>query len=103
MPSDETICRQHLSDRDVVKQNRIKCKQCNQELGVKDSGFQSNEPLTQLLENHSYLSGEEISLKHELEESLRKFFTFYDEFSQNRTKLNMDVYNHFHEMRFQNR
>ena len=62
MPSDETICRQHLSDRDVVKQNRIKCKQCNQELGVKDSGFQSNEPLTQLLENHSYLSGEEISL-----------------------------------------
>jgi len=90
-PCEDSICSEHLSDRDVVKQNRIKGKKCKQEFGVKDSGFQSKEPLTQLLENPSYLSGEELSLKHELEESLRIFFEYYDEFSQNRTKLDMDV------------
>ncbi len=26
---------------------------------------------------------------------------FYDEFNQNKTKLNWDVFNHFHEIRFQ--
>ena len=31
LPCDDSICRQHLSDRDVVKQNKIKCKKCNEE------------------------------------------------------------------------
>jgi hypothetical protein len=43
--------------------------------------FESDEALSQLIES--------------------KFFEFYDEFYQNRTKLDMDVFNHFHELRFQ--
>ena len=42
-----------------------------------------------------------MSFKNELEQSIRKFFEFYDAFNQNRTNLDMDVYNHFHEIRFQ--
>ncbi len=42
-----------------------------------------------------------MKLKHELEASIRTFVAFYDEFAQNRTKLDMEVYNHFHEIRFQ--
>ncbi len=42
------------------------------EFVVKDREFKSNETLTQLIENQSYLSYEEISLKQELEESIRK-------------------------------
>ena len=32
--------------------------------------------------------------------SLQKFFEFYDVFSQNKSKLESDVFDHFHEMRF---
>ena len=41
-----------------------------------------------------------MSLKRELEESLRQFFEFYDEFTQNRTQLDSDVFDHFQELRF---
>jgi hypothetical protein len=56
-----------------------------------------------LLESHSYLSSEEIELKRELhsEECIQKFFEFYDEFSQKRTKLDLDVFDHYQELRFQ--
>jgi hypothetical protein len=90
-----------VAERDVVKENRIKCKKCNDEFGVKNNEFKPNEALTQLIENQSHLSDEEISLKQKLEESIRKFFEFNEEFAQNKTQLESDVYNHFHELRFQ--
>ena len=34
LPCGDSICRDHLKDRDVVKANRIKCKKCNEEFGV---------------------------------------------------------------------
>jgi len=90
-----------LSEKDVLNANKIKCKECNGEFRVKENEFKSNEVLTQLIESQSHLSEEEISLKQELEESIQKFFQFYDEFIQNKTNLDMDVFNHFQEMRFQ--
>jgi hypothetical protein len=68
---------------------------------VKGNHFESNDELKKLLESHSYLSDEEISLKHELEESIRIFFEFYDEYEQKKTKLESDVFDHYQEMRFQ--
>ena len=53
-----------------------------------------------LLESHSYLSEEEIELKHVLKECIQKFFQFYDKFIQNRTKLESNVFDHFQEIRF---
>jgi hypothetical protein len=100
LPCGDSICRQHLNERDVVKQNKIKCKKCNAEFGVNGHEFKSNETLKQLIESHSYLNETEIKLKRELEVSIKKFFEFYDEFSQNRTKLDLDVFEHFQEMRF---
>jgi hypothetical protein len=100
LPCGDSICRQHLNERDVIKQNKIKCKECNAEFEVKNNQFKSNETLSQLIESHSYLNETEIKLKHELEVSIKKFFKFYDEFSQNRTKLDSDVFDHFQEMRF---
>ncbi len=100
LPCDDSICSGHLNERDVVRENKIKCNKCNQEFQVKEHHFESNEALKQLIESQSYLSEDEISLKQKLEESISKFFEFYDKFQQNRTKLNTDVYNHFGEMRF---
>jgi hypothetical protein len=98
---DDSICREHLSERDIRKENKIKCKECNQEFKVNDDEFRSNKTLRKLIESESYLSGEEISLKVELEVSVRKFFEFYDEFNQKKTQLELDAFEHFKEMRFQ--
>jgi hypothetical protein len=101
LPCNDSICLEHLSDRDVVKENKIKCGECNEEFQIKDIEFKSRKTYKKLKESQSYLSVEETSLKHELEESLKKFFEFYDEFAQNKAQLESDVYNHFEEMRFQ--
>ena len=42
-----------------------------------------------------------MSRKQDLEASIRKFFEYYDEFQQNRTQLDSDVFDHFQELRFQ--
>jgi hypothetical protein len=95
------ICREHLVEKDVVKENRIKCNDCNKEFQIKDNDFKSNRPFKKLKENHSYLNKEEIGLKLELEESIRKIFKFYAEFIQNRAKLQSDIHSHFEVIRLQ--
>ena len=86
LPCGDSICRQHLSERDVVKEKRIKCKECKHEFTINDYEFKSNEALKNLIERQSYLSEEEISRKQKMEDSIRKFFEYYDEFSQNKNK-----------------
>ena len=100
LPCEDNICRQHLKEKDVVKQNAIICVKCKENFPIKGHEFKSNKTLKQLIEDKSYLSEEERNLKKNLEESIRKFFGFFDEFIQNRTKLDMDVFNHFQELRF---
>jgi hypothetical protein len=101
LPCEENICRQHLKEKDVVKQNAIKCVKCQENFPIKGHEFKSIKTLKQLLEDKSYLSEEEINLKQNLEESIRKFFGFYDEFILNKSKVDTDVFNHFQELRFQ--
>ncbi len=101
LPCGDSICREHLSDKDVLKVNRIKCKKCNEEFGVKSNPFKSNYELKKLVESHSYLNEDEISRKQKLEETVRKFCEFYDEFVLNKNKIESDVFDHFQEIRFQ--
>ena len=101
LPCWDSICREHLTDRDVVKEDKIKCNECNQEYQVKGNHFESNETLKNLIESGSFLNREKNNLKKELEMSIRNLFQFYDEFIQNRTILDSDVFDHFQEMRFQ--
>jgi hypothetical protein len=100
LPCDDSICLEHLKDRDIVKAYRIKCKKCNEEFGDKNNQMKSNEALTQIIESQSHLNDEEISLKQQLEVSIKIFFEYYDEFAQNKAKLESDVFDHFQEMRF---
>jgi hypothetical protein len=101
LPCDESICREHLSEKEVVKEHRIICKDCQQEFKVNDDEFRSNKTLKKLIASQSYLSEEEKSLKQDLEVSIGKFFKFYEELIENRNKIVNDVFNHFEEMRFQ--
>jgi hypothetical protein len=101
LPCEDLICRKHLSERDVAKKNKIKCKKCNESFQVKDNQFKSIKALTQLIETQSYLNEEEIRLKEEYEASIRKFFEFHEKFMENKTQLQSNVFEHFQEMRFQ--
>jgi hypothetical protein len=101
LPCEDSICRQHLKEREIVKANKIKCKKCNGEFQIKDKQFESNEDLKKLVESQCYLSEEELGLKKVLEESMQKFFELYEEFIQNKSILETVVYNHFQEMRFE--
>jgi hypothetical protein len=101
LPCVDSICNEHLSERNVVKEDKIKCNECKQEFQVKENEFKSNKGLNKLIENQSYLSEEEISLKQGLEGSIRKLFEFYKAFIQNKAKLESEVFDHLHEMRFQ--
>jgi hypothetical protein len=83
LPCEDSICRQHLKEIDVIEHNQIKCKNCNEEFRVRDNQFKFDEALTQLIENQSHLSDEELSLKQDLEISITKLFVFFDEFIQN--------------------
>jgi len=101
LPCDDSICGEHLFERDVIKENRIKCNVCNQEFQVKDNQFKSSKAYQKLVERQSYLSDEEQGLKKDLEESTLKLFEFYEEFIKSRTKLESNVFEHFQEFRFQ--
>ncbi len=95
MPCDDSICREHFSERKVLKENRIKCNECNKEFAVKENEFKSSNVLTKLIGSQSYLSVDETSLKQELEESVQKFFEFHDKFIQIKTQLESNVFEHF--------
>jgi hypothetical protein len=101
LPCDDLICREHLSGREVVKENRISCKECSEEFEVTCDQFRSKKTLKKLIESQSYLNEEESSLKLDIEVSIRKFFEFFDEFHQKKTKFESDVFEQFHEIRFQ--
>jgi hypothetical protein len=101
LPCGHSICREHLSQRDILKVNKIKCKKCSDEFAVKENEFKSNQTLKKLIEDQTHLSEGEINLKQKLEDSIRKFFEFYEEFVHNKNKIESDVFDHFQEVRFQ--
>ena len=43
LPCDHSICGQHLSEKSVIKENKIKCFTCKAEFKVKGNDFKSNE------------------------------------------------------------
>ncbi len=70
LPCEDCICRQHLKEKDVVKQNKIKCVKCQDSFPIKGHEFKSIKTLKQLIEDKSYLREEEMNLKKNLEEVL---------------------------------
>jgi hypothetical protein len=53
---EDTFCLENLSERDVVKQNKIICKQCNQEFRVNDIEFKSSKAFKKLVESQCYIN-----------------------------------------------
>jgi hypothetical protein len=100
LPCSHNLCRQHLAENNVIKENKIKCGECNAEFKVKGNDFKSNDFVKKQLEELVYLSGEEFEFKNKIQDSIRKFFEIYEEFCLNKTRIDLDVNNHFTEIRF---
>jgi hypothetical protein len=94
LPCKHNLCKEHLTE------NKIKCGECKQEFEVKDNEFKTVNLVKKQLDEHVYLNDEEVSLKKKIEDSIRQFFQMYEQFTLNKTKLDLDVYNHFQEIRF---
>jgi uncharacterized coiled-coil protein SlyX len=101
LPCNHSICREHLIEDSVRKQDKIKCVECNEEFRVKETVFQSCHLLKQLLDNKCYLNEEEKSLKRKMEESIRNVHKMCDELEFNKISLDSDCHNHFQEIRRQ--
>jgi hypothetical protein len=95
------LCKQHLVEKDFAKQNSIKCIECKQDFEVKDNDFKTINSVKKQLDDHVYLSDEEFSLKKQIEDSIRQFFQLYEQFTLDKTNLDLDVHNNFQEIRFQ--
>ena len=101
LPCGHHLCIGHLAEISNVKQNKIKCVECQQDFEVKDNDFKSNIILNKQLDEHAYFSDEELSLKQQIEDSARKFFQMFEEFILNKTTVDLDVHEHFQKIRFQ--
>jgi hypothetical protein len=97
LPCRHNLCKEHLTGKN---ENRIKCVECKQDFEVKDNDFKSNAFAKKQLDDHVYLRDEEFALKKQIEDSIRQFFQKYEQFTLNKTKLDLDVHNHFQEIRF---
>ena len=98
LPCKDNLCKEHLVEKDVVKQNRIKCAECKQDFQVKDNEFESNDFVKKQIDDHVYLSDEELSLKKQIEDSIRTFFQMDEQFTLNKTRIDLDVHEHFQEI-----
>jgi hypothetical protein len=101
LPCEDLICKEHLTAKDVQKQNKIKCLECKKEFPVKNEEFKSVKLIQKQIENKLYLSDNEKILKQQIDESIRDFYKLYEEFCLSKTSIDSDVYNHLHELRFQ--
>ena len=100
LPCSHHLCKEHLTEKTVAKENRIKCVECKQDFEVKNKDFKTNNLVKNQIDDHVYLNDEEFSLKKQIEDSIRQFFQLYEQFTLNKTRIDSDVHNHFTEIRF---
>jgi hypothetical protein len=101
LPCTQNVCKEHFAQNDNVIQNKIKCGECKREFEVKDNEFKANNILKKQLDELLYLSGDELSLKMKIEDSIRQFFQMYEQFTLNKITIDLDVHEHYQEVRFQ--
>ena len=56
LPCGHHLCKAHLSEKDIIKENRIKCGECKQEFQVKDNEFKASEIFKEQLDELLFLS-----------------------------------------------
>ena len=101
LPCEDLICKEHLNDKEVIRQNKIKCHECKQEYEVNGNEFNLNKSIQKQIDKKLFLNEEELTLKQKIEESIKLFYTTHEELLSSKTKFDLDCHNHFQEIRFQ--
>ena len=84
LPCKHNVCREHLTEKEALKQNNIKCFKCKEEFVVKGNKFKSNESKIQLLSDQMFINEEMLKFQHEIEQNLKDFLF---QKNPNKTKL----------------
>jgi len=95
----DTLCGEHLANA----KDTIKCSKCQQlfHLHTNDlTKFETNNTLKKLLDDEVYLSDAEKALKATLCATFNEFAQLYDEFHLHTNQLDLDLHEHFQEIRF---
>ncbi len=124
LPCKHHLCNEHLTEKKVAKQNRIKCAEWKQDFEIKDNDFKVIEIIKKQIDDHAYLSDEgendfksnncvknlldelvylndeEFSLKKQIQDSIQTFFQMYEEFTLNKTRIDLDVHEQFQDIKF---
>ena len=58
LPCKDLICKEHLKEKEVLKQNKIKCCKCKQEFKVKDKKFKLNKSIQNQIDAQIYFNDE---------------------------------------------
>jgi hypothetical protein len=101
LPCSHNLCKEHLAENNVIKEKIIKCAKCKNAFEFKDNEFKTNNFLKKQLDDLLFLSDEELALKKQIEDSIRQFFQMHEQFTLNKTRIDLDVHEHFQEIRFQ--
>jgi Fe-S cluster biosynthesis and repair protein YggX len=100
LPCGDTICEEHLKETEVLKNNSIKCKSCEEVFEVKDNEMiRSNTTVQKLIQNERFLSDTEKSKKKSLEDSIENLFQLNEQLQVSKNIFDLDCYNHFQEIR----
>ena len=99
LPCEDLICSEHLTEKSVVKQNKITCAKCQKEFKVNGEEFQINKSIQNQINNYLFLGDEGVSLKRKVEDSILTIHKMYHEFTISKTKLDLDCHDHFQEVR----
>ena len=98
-PCNDAEYKRHLSEPNVLKDDKKKCAECNQEFNLSDVEFITNITMEKLREEEEYLSKDERKEKKSLEKAFEKFENLYQEFIKIKDSLETECHDHFSEMR----
>jgi hypothetical protein len=100
LPCGDTICEEHLNESNVLKNNSIKCKSCEEVFEVKNNQMiRSNKSFQMLIQKELFLSDAEKVMKKSLEDSIENFFQLNEQLQESKNIFDLDCHNHFQEIR----
>ena len=100
LPCENYICREHLTDKEVLKDNKLKCLICKQNHDINEHQYKANKCFKQQLDDKLYLSNEEIALKNKIEETVHVFHEMNEQFTFGKNKLDLTVQSFYKDLRF---
>ena len=98
LPCDCLCCGSHTSDHFTLNK-LIRCTNCDREFQVTNDGFRSNKNAKRALDEESYLSDYEKSIKKQIQERFLQFRQSLNEFTTNHANFECNNHEHFIEVR----